>query len=395
MNGFCKRIADLIYRGSPRRNHAVIWGWPDYEDNVITLEQALQETRVDRVILLMSDPQTPPTWKLGRKTIRVKKNSAAGWLWFCFARYVFFTHRCFIRQFPSNVLAINVWHGMPIKKIGWLLDGDEGISSRYTLATSTFWGKIMDSSMRSHGVVLPLGLPRNDRLFSNRSEVFKKLGLPEEKRLLAWLPTYRKSIRGDLRTDGIESGNVFEMPDIDPDELNAFLESRNAVLLVKPHPMAAFDASRSWSHLLIVDDAWLRERSLSLYEFLGATDLLISDISSVVIDYLLLDRPIIHAFSDLEAYESSRGFTVEPIKSYLMGPVVTNARELRNALEAVFSGNDPEAVKRRNILELSHRHRDGGATRRLLETIGLAGNQGRACVNECGGHQGAADSDPP
>ena len=58
-----------------------------------------------------------------------------------------------------------------------------------------------------------------------------------------------------------------------------------------------------------------RERSLSLYELLGATDLLISDISSVVIDYLLLDRPIIHAFSDLGEYESSRGFTVEPIES--------------------------------------------------------------------------------
>ena len=111
--------------------------------------------------------------------------------------------------------------------------------------------------------------------------------------------------------------------------------------------MAAFDASGTWSHLLIVDDAWLRERSLSLYEFLGATDLLISDISSVVIDYLLLDRPVIHAFSDLREYESSRGFTVEPIADYFAGPVVTNSRELMDAVDRVLAGNDPEADKRR------------------------------------------------
>lgn len=123
----------------------------------------------------------------------------------------------------------------------------------------------------------------------------------------------------------------------------------------------------------MVDDAWLRERRLSLYEFLGATDLLISDISSVVIDYLLLDRPVIHAFNDLGEYESSRGFTVEPIQDYFVGPVVTNSKELQDALDVVFSGNDPEAVKRRGIRDLSHSHQDGGATRRLLETVGLSG----------------------
>ena len=371
MIGIVRKLSELVHRVSPKWNHAVIWGWPDYEDSVIALEQALQESRVNRVILLMTDPAIPPSWKLGRKTSRVTKNSMAGWFWFCFAKYVFFTHPCFTRKFPPNVVSVNVWHGMPIKKIGWLLEGDAGISSSFTLATSPFWGGIMEQSMRPHGMVLSSGLPRNDRLFPNRSEVHKKIGLPDDRKLLAWLPTYRKSVRGLPRTDGVDSGNVFEMPDVDPEELNSFLKTRNAVLLVKPHPMAEFDASKTWSNLLIVDHAWMRERSLSLYEFLGATDLLISDISSVVIDYLLLDRPIIHAFSDLGEYETSRGFTVDPIHSFFMGPVVTNARELRDALEAVFAGNDLEAAKRRRIRDLSHSHIDGNATRRLFETMGI------------------------
>lgn len=371
MTGILRYLSELVYRLSPKWNHAVIWGWPDYEDSVIALEQELQASHIRRVVLLMSEPKTPPIWELGRKTIRVRKNSVRGWLWFCSARHVFFTHPCFTRNFPANVVSVNVWHGMPIKKIGWLIENDPGTTARFTLATSPFWAEIMERAMRPHGDVLSSGLPRNDRLFSNRNAVVEKLGLGGDHRLLAWLPTYRKSVRGLPRTDGIEAGNVFEMPDVDPERLNSFLKSRNAVLLIKPHPMAAFEASKTWSHLLIVDDAWLRQRSLSLYELLGATDLLVSDISSVVIDYLLLDRPIIHAFADRGEYESSRGFTVEPIDDWFAGPVATNSQELQDALESVLSGHDEEATKRRNLLKLSHRHRDGGATRRLLEAIGL------------------------
>jgi CDP-glycerol glycerophosphotransferase (TagB/SpsB family) len=372
VTGILRYLSELLYRVSPKWNHAVIWGWPDYEDSVIALEQGLQASHIRRVVLLMSDPKTSPIWELGRKTIRVRKNSVHGWLWFCFARYVFFTHPCFTRNFPANVISVNVWHGMPIKKIGWMIENDPGTSARFTLATSPFWAQIMERAMRPHGDVVSSGLPRNDRLFSNRSKVFEKLGLKDDQRLLAWLPTYRKSVRGLPRTDGVEAGNVFEMPDVDPEQLNSFLKSHNAVLMVKPHPMAAFEAAKTWSHLCIVDDAWLRERSLSLYEFLGATDLLISDISSVVIDYLLLDRPIIHAFADLGEYRNSRGFTVEPIDDWFAGPVVTNSQELYDALESVFSGHDPEADTRRRILELSHTHGDDGATRRLLEAVGLS-----------------------
>lgn len=372
MSEFPRKLFQLLHRVTLKRNHAVLWGWPDGEDSVIALEQALQETRVDTIVLLMSDPAAPLSWKPGRKTRRVKKNSLAGVMWFCLARYVFFTHPCFTRKFPPDVVSVNVWHGMPIKRIGWLLEGDAGIASRHALATSPFWAEIMQRAMAPVSGVLPLGLPRNDRLFCDRGKVFEKLGLPAGGRLMVWLPTYRKSVRGLPRLDGIASNNVFEMPDVDPDELNAFLASRNAMLLVKPHPMAASGTPGTWSHLRIVDDTWLRERSLSLYELLGATELLISDISSVVIDYLLLDRPIIHAFSDLGEYESSRGFTVEPVADYFAGPVVTHARELMDAVDSVLSGKDPEADRRRLLLELSHAHRDGGATRRLMEATGLS-----------------------
>lgn len=366
-----RKLIHLIYHFSPKWNYAVIWGWPDYEDSVISLEKALQSSQVKKVILLMTDSRTAPTWEHGPKTICIKKNSPGGWLLFCFAKYVFFTHRCFMRKFPPNVVAVNIWHGMPIKKIGWMLEEGKGICAQYTVATSPFWARIMTQAMRPEGNVLVSGLPRNDRMFSDRDSVFNKLGLSKNIKLLAWLPTYRRSVRGDLRIDGVEADNVFEMPDLNPQVLNEFLKSHGAFLIIKPHPMANSSGYSSLSNLLIIDDHWLRQRMLSLYELLGATSLLISDISSVVIDYLLLDRPIIHAFTDCENYKLSRGFSVEPIEDYFMGPIVKNAQELEATLSEILSGNDIDSEKRQSILKLSHVNVDNKSTERLLRALNL------------------------
>jgi hypothetical protein len=62
---------------------------------------------------------------------------------------------------------------------------------------------------------------------------------------------------------------------------------------------------------------------------------------------------------------------VEPIDAFFAGPVAGDSRELCNAIDRVLSGEDPESVKRRKLLELSHGHLDGGATLRLLEAVGI------------------------
>lgn len=43
-------------------------------------------------------------------------------------------------------------------------------------------------------------------------------------------------------------------------------------------------------------------------EILNAFDVMISDYSSIVFDYLLLDRPVIYLIPDYEEYRSQRGF---------------------------------------------------------------------------------------
>ena len=263
---------------------------------------------------------------------------------------------------------------MPIKRIGRMLDKDQEIKASYTLATSPFWQEIIHQSLPPKKEILITGLPRNDHLFTPRDEVFNKLRIESSQRLIAWLPTYRKSVRGELRQDGNEYENIFEMPHIDPVHLNTVLRTNYATLWIKPHPMASGLTAREWSHIRIVEDHSLCEDNLSLYQLLGASDLLITDISSVLIDFLLVDKPVIHAFPDIDAYKKSRGFSVEPIEDYFAGAVVSNQEELIAALEVELRGEDPHAQKRRALRDLSHTHQDNKATERLLEAIGLKAN---------------------
>lgn len=369
-----RRVVRVLYGLLPKLDIAVIWGWPDHEDSVVSLEAALQGTRLRRVYVLMTDPGSAPPQPVGPKTRCIAKDGPRGWLAFLFARYVFFTHRCFMRHFPPNVVSVNVWHGMPIKKIEALAEEGGGIRSTYVLATSPFWGEIMARSMGPGAEALITGLPRNDRLFLDRGRAWSALGLAERRdvdHLVAWLPTYRRSVTGFLTVDGRPTDSPFELDGVDPEELNAFLADRGAYAVVKPHPMAAFSGEQCWSHLLLLDSAHLLRRSVTLYELLAATDVLISDVSSVTIDYLLLDRPIIHALADLAEYRATRGFSVEPIDDLLMGPVAASASELLADLADVFDGGDPGAEQRRHVLGQAHLHHGPGATQRVLEAVGL------------------------
>jgi CDP-glycerol glycerophosphotransferase (TagB/SpsB family) len=321
-------------------------------------------------VILMSDRSVGGPVTDGPKTRRVRKNSLAGVFWFLTARYVFFSHRCFVDRFPDDVVSVNVWHGMPIKRIGWLLEGDSGIECGVTPVTSPFWREIMSKAMKPGGVLPDVGLPRNDRLFREPGAVMGKLGFGSHAKVVVWLPTYRRSVRGLVRSDGRGNDDVFGLPGLDVDELNLWLAERGAVLVVKAHPMAAFTPG-AWSHVKVADDEWLRSRKTSLYELLGASCCLISDISSVVVDYLLLDRPVIHVFPDLEDYRENRGFTVGDVADCFAGPVAGCAGELFEALEGVLAGKDPDGGRRKLRIERWHTHRDAGSTRRLLEAVGL------------------------
>jgi CDP-glycerol glycerophosphotransferase (TagB/SpsB family) len=102
------------------------------------------------------------------------------------------------------------------------------------------------------------------------------------------------------------------------------------------------------------------------------TAVLITDYSSIYLDFLLTGRPILHFAYDFEAYLEKRvGFFYE-VKEAFAGPVPRNFGELVHALDqALGSGvSDPESYGR--VRDLFHQHPSGSAAevgRRILALV--------------------------
>lgn len=78
-------------------------------------------------------------------------------------------------------------------------------------------------------------------------------------------------------------------------------------------------------------------------ELLPVADLMITDYSSVMFDYLLYRKPLILFAPDLEQYEAARGFYIDYRE--IPYPITQTGEELKNAVEACVrseSGKEPE-----------------------------------------------------
>jgi len=371
--GWLTSIAYVIHRALPKREVAVLHGTPDYEDNVLALENGLRKTRIKKTIILLSSPARPRAEQLGPRTFMVRKKSLRGILHFLTARYVFFTHSCYTQRFPPSVVSVNVWHGMPVKRVGWMTEAGNLLPvTQYALATSALWADIVQESLRPVAGTLVTGLPRNDRLLLGDVGVPARLGYAPGAclMLITWLPTYRHDFGGPK--GALRCTHTLGVPADSLEQLNGLLERYRAVCVVKPHPMAAREGTPEFSRLRFITDDWLHQQGLTLYELLGASDALVTDVSSVYVDYLILDRPIVHHFPDIREYESFRGFSLGPIDDYLAGPITRDSDELLAAVSAVLQGEDTHAGTRRRVASLFHTHSDGAATERLIDRLGLA-----------------------
>ena len=87
-------------------------------------------------------------------------------------------------------------------------------------------------------------------------------------------------------------------------------------------------------------DNMLFDADVRYTEILNAFDVMISDYSSIVFDYLLLDRPVIYLIPDYEEYRSQRGFVFRNIDSYMPGDKAFDFRQMLDALQRVFDGAD-------------------------------------------------------
>jgi len=352
----------------------VLCTWPDFDDTTRSFVMALRDADVELILLVHSKCIKPPTWLSEREvTVRYQK-SLLGIFHYHSAKYIFFTHGLFgTLPISSRQLVVNLWHGMPIKRIGLLEVGrNQPVPrSHISIASSEYFRPIIAKAFGlDEACVIVAQHPRIDvMLESCRGNRIPELFDVSYKRLVVWMPTYRVSVKGDIRVDGAAETDIFA-GGLNLGDLNDVLRRHSALCVLKPHPMAKVSVHESdlGDRFRIVDENWLLVNDLSLYEVLGAADCLITDLSSVYFDFRLSKKTTIFYWPDMAEYSEGRGF-VAPVSELIEEQIFETIPHLTLALERFFA--ESCASDGRTIRDCGNEHVQARATSTLLELLGV------------------------
>ncbi len=303
-------------------------------------------------------------------------------------RYWFFSaYVTDINYFCSrNATLVNLWHGIPLKKIEF--DIEHGPLAEvfqrssfiaqsvirpwifrcpdYVLSTSE---RVSEESFASAFRIRPdqcldFGYPRTDSFFKSPAERMKSVTRwdpPDTRtlidkisgysRCLIYMPTFR-----DAKPNFIASSG-WDFP-----TLNEALKQQNMLLLLKLHfatPLGLLQHAGNLSHI------HLMQSTEDAYRVLPMTSGLITDYSSILFDYLLLDKPIYYYPFDRKEYETdSRGF-YHASESCTAGRHIKSPMELADSSLAEDANN--YAVARRILRERFFAHADALASERIVQ----------------------------
>lgn len=379
-----KDILGLTDKIVPKRSIILFNSYPAYSDNSRVLYEYILKNRPDitkkyKIIWGQEKGDAIPK-ELSHCSIEtIDKKSLKGIYTFLSAKYVFSTHGYFPGVKSGNgQVQVNLWHGCGYKSI---TDADRIYRGDINTVTGSIYVPIHEKVFdMKQGTVYPTGLPRNDLLFTDR-EVMPKLGINKKKykKIYIWMPTYRKANEGHKEVDGkADAFTISTMTHDELDLLNKTLKSLDVLLIVKPHPMdaKAFSNVSGFSNIETITNAEFKNVGVQLYELMAETAALISDYSSVVIDYLMLQKPVVMVMSDIHEYENSRGFVFENIKDYLPGPIITNTKSLIDYFMESDLIDEQWTEKRNYLSRIFHDNLDGNSCERVCDLI-----FGKASIN--------------
>ena len=206
----------------------------------------------------------------------------------------------------ENTFYFNTWHGTPIKKMGTDKPDYKKKSKKNTVskvdvmtAQSDFEADIFSKAFNiPRENFLMCGLPRNDSLVNytaeERNKIREKLGLPADKKVILYAPTFREYERDIAQ-------NCVLAPPMDLSKWEEALKE-NYCLLFRAH----YEVSKV---MQVEDNDFVKNMTSypSLSDLMIAADILISDYSSIIFDFSVMDKVMLHFTYDYEKYSKNRG----------------------------------------------------------------------------------------
>lgn len=246
--------------------------------------------------------------------------------------------------FSGGAIKINLWHGIPLKKIQkdnlfdkvrnpntkWeklkysLRRISDEKPSHYVLTTANFLEPIFSSAFQTKKVLV-CGYPRNDFLIFDD---IQNLLTAEEERLYQFIQNENKKMVLYMPTFRTSEDKLIDI--IDFDQFHNFLKDNNILFYIKVHPKSKL--KNKLKDLISYDDIILLNADFDPYPILKRTDVLITDYSSIYFDFLLMDKPILFFDYDRNEYlENSREMYFD-YDDFTPGKKVKTMLELEMAL---------------------------------------------------------------
>lgn len=203
-----------------------------------------------------------------------------------------------------------------------------------TIASNEFFQRCLSSAFRiSPDKIKIVGLPRNDMLFEKSNILDSIVGKHSYNSIGIWMPTFRQTQYGDAFDTQLKDGDLDYWDEEILTKLNEHLSCTNSFLILKLHPADIFQKKTflSYSNIAILKNKDTSHRDL--YPLLGTMDYLISDYSSVLIDFDILGKPMAFIINDIEEYTNNRGFYFDNIKEILPGKIITQENELEEFID--------------------------------------------------------------
>lgn len=263
----------------------------------------------------------------------------------------------------NHTFFVNTWHGIPMKKIGkdevnvkksplFQKKWEEFATADMNLYYTDYDYKILKHVFNAPAVSMKkMGLPRNDSLYekTNTDQIKQRLGIPADKKVVLYAPT----VRGN-QTE-LNGSNDFRVP-IHLDEWTR--ELPDYVILFRAHYFVNEVFEDHNKAFYDVTDY------PSLNELMQISDLLVTDYSSLIYDYSILQKPIFCYAYDFESYKAYQGVYEDDVDKKVPNFVETET-ELIDSIQAI--NYQKEAYKTHEFYE----HYIGDTTR----------NSGKRVVN--------------
>ena len=263
---------------------------------------------------------------------------------------------------------IQTWHGsFPLKYIE--KEAESSLGKRYVsqskkdstitniiISGSRMFTEIIRNSFWFNGEIYECGLPRDDIYFNTTKKekdlIKEKFHIPLDHKIAIYAPTFR------------DDGNTSAY-DIDLSNLINTLERKTKskwTILIRLHPNVSFqDSLFQYNEFIINVTQYPDPQELFLI-----SELLITDYSSVMMDFGIMNKPVFLFILDFEIYKKNRG--IRPIFSKLPFPICKSNEELYTSINK-FNYNEYTNKLTSFINTYYQNYSDGNASKRVVNRI--------------------------